>query len=70
MKGLSRHVPAVLVVDRPFLYFAREQPSGAVLFEGRVVHPASKHAPVPEAESPVTSAPASEGGLQLIRDDY
>jgi serine protease inhibitor len=27
------------VVDRPFLFFIRHEPTGAVLFQGRVVDP-------------------------------
>jgi serine protease inhibitor len=27
------------VVDRPFLFFIRHKPTGAVLFQGRVVDP-------------------------------
>ncbi len=56
-KGMLARVPAVLVVDHPFLYFVRERPSGAILFEGRVVNPKSKHAPVPAAESPGDDGP-------------
>lgn len=63
LKGLSMEVPAVLVVDRPFLYFVREKPSGAIVFEGRVVHPTSKHAPVPAATEAVKSEPAHEMAL-------
>jgi serpin B len=31
--------PRTLVVDRPFLFFIRHDPSGAILFQGRVVDP-------------------------------
>ena len=31
--------PPTLVVDRPFLFFVRHNPSGAILFQGRVVDP-------------------------------
>ena len=31
--------PKVLVVDRPFLFFIRHDPTGAILFQGRVVDP-------------------------------
>jgi serpin B len=33
--------PKVLVVDRPFLFFIRHDPTGAILFQGRVVDPSS-----------------------------
>ena len=29
----------VLTADRPFLYFLRDQPTGAVIFMGRVLDP-------------------------------
>jgi serpin B len=32
-------VPPSLVVDRPFLFFIRHNPTGAILFQGRVVDP-------------------------------
>jgi serpin B len=32
-------LPQTLVVDRPFLFFIRHQPTGAILFQGRVVDP-------------------------------
>ena len=32
-------VPPTLVVDRPFLFFVRHNPTGAILFQGRVVDP-------------------------------
>ena len=32
-------LPPTLVVDRPFLFFIRHKPTGAVLFQGRVVDP-------------------------------
>ncbi len=32
-------VPPTLVVDRPFLFFIRHEPTGAILFQGRVVDP-------------------------------
>jgi serpin B len=31
--------PATLVVDRPFVFFIRDRPTGAILFVGRVVDP-------------------------------
>jgi len=31
--------PRTLVVDRPFLFFIRHDPTGAILFQGRVVDP-------------------------------
>jgi serpin B len=31
--------PKVLVIDRPFLFFIRHDPTGAILFQGRVVNP-------------------------------
>ena len=35
--GISQ--PKILVVDRPFLFFIRHDPTGAILFQGRVVDP-------------------------------
>ena len=32
-------LPPSLVVDRPFLFFVRHNPTGAILFQGRVVDP-------------------------------
>jgi serpin B len=32
-------VPPSLVVDRPFLFFIRHNPTGAILFQGRVIDP-------------------------------
>ncbi len=32
-------VPPTLIVDRPFLFFIRHEPTGAILFQGRVVDP-------------------------------
>lgn len=32
-------IPSSLVVDRPFLFFIRHNPTGAILFQGRVVDP-------------------------------
>jgi serpin B len=32
-------VPPTLVVNRPFLFFIRHNPTGAILFQGRVVDP-------------------------------
>jgi serpin B len=31
--------PLNLVVDRPFLFFVRDEPTGAILFMGRVTDP-------------------------------
>lgn len=33
-------LPPTLVVDRPFLFFIRHDPTGAILFQGRVMNPA------------------------------
>jgi serpin B len=35
----SAPVPATLVVDKPFMFFIRDKPTGAILFVGRVVDP-------------------------------
>jgi serpin B len=32
-------IPQVLAVDRPFLFFIRHEPTGAILFQGRVLDP-------------------------------
>jgi len=32
-------IPESLVADRPFLFFVRDRPTGAVIFAGRVVDP-------------------------------
>jgi serine protease inhibitor len=41
MKTVSLPPPPDLVVNanRPFLYFLRDQPTGAILFMGRVLDP-------------------------------
>jgi serpin B len=31
--------PATLAVDRPFVFFIRDRPTGAILFVGRVLDP-------------------------------
>ena len=36
---LSAPEPATLVVDKPFVFFIRDKPTGAILFVGRVVDP-------------------------------
>jgi serine protease inhibitor len=37
--GLAMPVGINVSADRPFLYFLRDQPTGAILFMGRVVDP-------------------------------
>ena len=42
MNGDASAPPApqlVLTADRPFLYFLRDKPTGAILFMGRVLDP-------------------------------
>jgi len=40
-RGAAMAPPEVLVVDRPFLFFIRHVPTGAILFQGRVVDPST-----------------------------
>jgi serpin B len=37
--GASVPEPATLTVDKPFVFFIRDRPTGAILFVGRVVDP-------------------------------
>ena len=42
MDTLSLPSGLIISIDRPFLFFLRDQPTGAILFMGRVLDPSKK----------------------------